>query len=118
MALIDLTKQEFSKTQYERVIDTSFTELTPLPPQTSITFTPTVSEFFQYYQSLFFQIPKLGEIDSHQYLIQTSGDYVGELSNTDDTVQALIEEITQLRQENLDLQIQINQITQTPTGSI
>ena len=60
-----------------------------------------------YYQNLFYSIPKLGDINSHQYLVITSGAYIGSTTPTDDTIQALIEEVTQLRQESLDLQQQI-----------
>lgn len=118
MAIVPLQKQELDKTQYEKVINTSFTQLVPTLPESNLTAPlPSVSQFFQYYQSLFFNIPKLGDTDSHQYLIQTSGQYVGDTGNNDETINALIEEITQLRQENLDLQLQITQ-TQNITGSI
>jgi hypothetical protein len=40
-------------------------------------------------------------------LIKTSQEYVGSSQTTDDTIQALIEEVTQLRQENLILQQQL-----------
>jgi hypothetical protein len=104
---ITLIKQVFAKSQYERVIDTSFTQLLQ-PPQTSSVVLPTVSvtEFFQNYQQLFFVIPKFGDTESHEYLIKTSQEYVGNFNN-DDTIQALIEEITNLRQENLTLQQQL-----------
>jgi hypothetical protein len=56
---------------------------------------------------LFFTIPKLGDINSHEYLIKTSTDYIGVSQQTNDTIQALVEEVTSLRQENLGLQQQI-----------
>jgi hypothetical protein len=104
---ITLIKQVFAKSQYERVIDTSFTQLLQ-PSLTSSVVLPTVSvtEFFQNYQQLFFVIPKFGDTESHEYLIKTSQEYVGNFNN-DDTIQALIEEITNLRQENLTLQQQL-----------
>jgi len=101
---INLNKIVYSKTQYERVIDTSFTQLvepTPVSP-TSIP-SISVAEFFTNYQEIFYQIPKFGELNSHDQI-------------DDDTIQALIDEVTQLRQENLDLQQQFLN-TQT-TGSI
>ncbi len=105
---IKLNKQVYVKPQYERVIDTSFTQLvqpSPVAP-TSIP-AITVAEFFQNYQEIFFQIPKFGSVNSHEYLIQTSQGYIGGNQADDGTIQALIDEITQLRQENLDLQQQI-----------
>ena len=109
MAVITLLKQTYNKNQYEKVIDTSFTQLVNVTSSlTSSLPTISVDQFFQYYQDLFYQIPKLGDINSHQYLVVTSGAYIGSTTPTDDTIQALIEEITQLRQENLDLQQQIS----------
>jgi hypothetical protein len=114
MEQINLSKTIYNKNQYERVIDTSFTQL--VQPQVTASFVaPSISiaEFFTNYQTLFFEIPKFGDINSHEYLIKTSQQYAGDFSN-DDTIQALIEEITQLRQENLDLQQQL--LTQNLNG--
>ena len=108
MAIITLTKPVYNKTQYEKVIDTSFNQLGLTSPTSSFV-APTISiaEFFQNYQELFFSIPKFGNADSHEYLIKTSTDYIGSNQSIDTTTQALIEEITQLRQENLSLQQQL-----------
>jgi hypothetical protein len=108
MEIITLTNTVYNKNQYERVIDTSFTQLVQ-PQVTASVIAPTISvaEFFQNYQQLFFQIPRFGESNSHEYLIKTSQEYIGSSEANDDTVQALISEITQLRQDNLDLQQQI-----------
>ena len=108
MAVITLIKPVYNKNQYTKVIDTSFNQLGVVVPTSSLV-APTISvaEFFQNYQELFFSIPKFGNADSHEYLIRTSTDYVGTSAVTDTTVQALIDEITQLRQENLDLQQQL-----------
>jgi hypothetical protein len=107
MEIITLTNTAYDKNQYQQVIDTSFTQLVQ-PAITSSIVSPTISvaEFFQNYQQLFFQIPKLGTTNSHEYLIKTSQEYIGSSSVNDDTIQALIDEITQLRQENLTLQQQ------------
>jgi len=114
MEIITLTNTVYNKNQYQKVIDTSFTQLVQ-PPTTSSVVPPTISvaEFFQNYQQIFFQIPKFGETNSHEYLIKTSQEYVGSSSSVnDDTIQALIDEITQLRQENITLQQQLT------TGSL
>jgi hypothetical protein len=109
MEILTLTNTTYNKNQYQRVIDTSFTQLVEPPPTASIV-APTISvaEFFQNYQQIFFQIPKFGEINSHEYLIKTSQEYIGNSNSIDgDTIQALIDEITQLREENLNLQQQL-----------
>lgn len=108
MAKVNLNKESYDKNQYQRVIDTSFTQLVQ-PPTSTPESIPSISvaEFFSNYQEIFFQIPKLGETNSHEYLIKTSQEYVGSTNIQDDTIQALIDEINQLRQENFDLQQQI-----------
>ena len=109
MEQINLNKQVYDKNQYQKVIDTSFTQLVSITSSLVTSSTPpiTLDQFFQYYQDLFFQIPKLGDVNSHEYLIKTSTDYVGASQQTNDTIQALVEEVTSLRQENLDLQQQL-----------
>ena len=106
MEQITPNKLVYDKIQYERVINTSFTQLVQ-PQITSSVPTVTVAEFFQNYQDLFFSIPKLGATNSHEYLVKTSGEYIGSTNVNDDLIQALLEETNQLRQENLDLQQQI-----------
>ena len=115
MEQVNLNKNVFLKDQYEKVIDTSFTQLVQ-PAATSSVVPPSISvaEFFTNYQTLFFEIPKYGNTNSHEYLIKTSQEYAGDFNN-DNTIQALIEEVTSLRQENLTLQ---EQILSTATASI
>ena len=103
----DLSKEVFSKSQYQNTIDTNFNQL--ITPQNEIAgdVLPTVNQFFDYYNQLFFDIPKFGETNSHEYLIKTSTEYIGVSAVVNDELQALIDEITGLRQENLDLQQQL-----------
>lgn len=108
MAKIILNKEVLNKNQYQKVIDTSFTQLVQPPPVTPESIPSiSVAEFFNNYQEIFFQIPKFGSINSHEYIIKTSQEYLGNDQLTNSTIQALIEEITQLRQENLEFQQQI-----------
>lgn len=104
MERINLRKQVYPKNEVNNVINTNFTEFTLPTPQTAVT--ASVDEFFNQYQTLFYQIPKFGEVNSHEYLVKTSGEYIGSNLPTNDTIQALIDEINQLRQENIDLQNQ------------
>ena len=104
---VTLTKQVYDKNQYQKVIDTSFTQLVqPTIAATGSTL-PSVNQFFDYYNQLFFDIPKFGETNSHEYLIKTSQEYIGTSNIVNDEIQALINEITELRQENLELQQQL-----------
>lgn len=105
MEKVNLVKEIFSsKIQYREVIDTSFTQLvTPTPELDLLANVPTVDEFFQNYEQLFFQIPKFGETNSHEYLILTSQAYIGS-SQTNEEISLLQQEITSLRRQLLELQ--------------
>lgn len=112
---ISISKQVFEKQQYRQVIDTSFTQLTVSSAASTTntpSITPTVEEFFQTYSDLFFQIPKEGETNSHQYLIQQSSEYIGGVEVNQDII-ALQQEITNLREENLQLQEQLLNLSRT-----
>ena len=109
MSQIPVQKTVFNKNNYEQVININFSQL--LNNQvTEDTPSFTVDDFFQLYENLFFQIPKEGDINSHRYIIQKEADLLG--INIDNTnVQALLDEITTLRQELLDTQQLITSIT-------
>jgi hypothetical protein len=97
MTKIPINKQVFNKESFPRVIDTQFSQLI----NTNITEdipTFTLEDFFTLYEQLFFQIPKEGDSNSHQFILQKEADYLGVNLNTED-VQALLAEITSLRQE-------------------
>lgn len=110
MGKYDLNKTVFNKNSYEKTIDTSFTQIDlPLVPLQN---TININEFFDLYNTLFYQIPVSGSINSHQYLIEQSGQYVG-FDNITSDIQSLLDEITTLRQ-NLLLANQQLLILQTP----
>jgi hypothetical protein len=102
---VTINKTSYNKSQFGQIVDNQFTQFSPTPTS-SVALTIDVNQFFQAYENLFFQIPKLGEINSHQYLVNKSGNYIDENAVSEE-VQALLEEITQLRQENLELQRQV-----------
>ena len=70
----------------------------------------SVDDFFELYDQVFYQIPTEGESNSHQYILQREADYLG-VSISQDDVQALLDEITSLRQQVLDAQTTINELT-------
>lgn len=101
MAKIDLSKKVYGINTYQKAVNTGFTELvSPVPEvvDTSI----DVSQFFEYYDQLFFSIPVSGSINSHTYLVERSQEYIGG-AVLDAEKQALIEEINALRQQLLDI---------------
>jgi hypothetical protein len=98
---VTLVRKIYQTDTYENAIDPAFTEfVTPIIEieDTSI----SVTEFFDYYQQLFFDIPVDGPINSHTYIVQQSQQYIGG-SVIDLEKQALVEEINSLRQQLLDL---------------
>ena len=109
MSKIDLQKQVFDKNTYGRVIDTQFHQLLNQGATTD-TLSFTVDDFFQLYEDLFFQILKEGDTNSHRYILQREADYLGVSINQDD-IQALLNEITSLRQQVLESQQTINDLT-------
>lgn len=113
MANLPLVKQVFEKKAFNDTINTTFTELTSSAVVSTSSLLPSVIEFFDYYQALFYQIPKFGDTNSHQYLVISSQDYIGSEAGGNAVVDALISEVTILRQENLELQQQIAQSTIT-----
>ena len=73
---IDTKKKVFNKDQYPKTINTQFSELGVTSITDAIEETTTVEEFFQLYDEMFYDIPALGNKNSHQYLVETSGEYI------------------------------------------
>jgi hypothetical protein len=110
MSQIPIEKQVFDKDQFGKVINTEFTQL--INQQVEIpTPTFTLDDFFTLYDQLFYQIPKEGDTNSHRFILQREADYLGVLIDQDD-IQALLDEITALRQQVLDAQTALNEINQ------
>ena len=106
---INLNKQVYNKGDYSKVINTSFTQLGVIPIQVQIEAQPNVNEFFNMYNDLFYDIPELGNTNSHEYLIKKSSEYIAFDPNQEEIV-ALQNEIYQLRTELLDTQKQLFQL--------
>jgi len=111
MSQIPIQKQVFNKDQFSRVIDTEFSQLLNQQP-TDTTPAFTLDDFFILYDQVFYQIPKEGDTDSHRFILQREADYLGVTISQED-IQALLDEITSLRQQLLDSQTLINELTKT-----
>ena len=103
---INLNKEVFNKRDYQKTINTSFTQLDVQSVQEQLSQQTTVSEFFNLYNELFYEINELGETNSHEYLIKTSSQYIN-FDENDELIQALQNEIAQLREELLEAQQQL-----------
>ncbi len=109
-------KTLYNKNQYEKVINTSFTQLGIPPISEQLQNQPTVVDFFEMYNDLFYNIPEKGSFNSHEYLIKKSSEYIGFEANQEE-IEALQNEIAQLRiellniqKQNIDLQISSSNI--------
>jgi len=100
---INLNKDVFNKRSYKKTIDTKFKQLGVVPIQEQIDVQPTVQEFFDMYNTLFYQINELGPTNSHEFLVKTSQEYIGDTIN-DELIEALQDEIANLRNELLQTQ--------------
>ena len=109
MSQIPIEKQVFNKNTFPKVINTQFSQL--LNNQAGEE-TPsfTIDDFFDLYEQLFYQIPKEGEINSHRYILEKEAEYLDVIINQDD-IQALLDEITTLRQQLLDTQTTIGDLS-------
>ena len=108
MSQIPIEKSVFDKIAFGKVIDTQFSQLLNNVAEETPTF--TIEDFFQLYEQLFYQIPKEGDTNSHRYILEKEAEYLDVMINQDD-IQALLEEITNLRQQVLDTQIALDEIT-------
>tara|TARA_B110000211_G_scaffold234665_1_gene305444 strand:+ start:11215 stop:11583 length:369 start_codon:yes stop_codon:yes gene_type:complete len=106
---INLNRKVYNKNDYLKTIDTSFNELLSLPPIVEEDII-TVEQFFEYYNQLFFDIPKTG-INSHNTLIQQSSEYVGD-DQTNGEISALVVEINSLRTQLLQSQTDLIELQQ------
>ncbi len=107
---VTLVRQAFDKKSFEETVNTEFTEL-GVPEIDLGFFDPnlaTTGDFFTVYNNLFFLIPKTGP-NSHTTLIEQSSEYVDYKANQEE-IQALLDEITELREQNLQLNIDIGNV--------
>ena len=110
MAKIQISKTVLKKQEYDRVIDSSFQTFVEEP---IINTQQAVSDFFEQYRKLYYEIPINGTDNSHEFLITESSKLV-QLEKDVTDIQPLLDEINDLRerlllanQDNLELQTQI-----------
>ena len=108
MSQIPVQKTVFNKDTYGRVINTQFSQfLNQNAVEETLSF--TIDDFFQLYDELFYQIEKEGDVNSHRYILHREADYLV-VSISQDDIQALLNEITSLRQQVLEAQTTINDL--------
>jgi hypothetical protein len=97
---LNLYREVYGQNTYTRVVDTQFRELID-PVDEQVTEDVSVERFFELYEQLFLQIPVNGELNSHEYLVMRSSEYLGGAVITNNE-KALLEEINSLRQQLLE----------------
>ena len=111
----NLRREAFNRKQFDDTIDTSFKELGIANQPDPATFDPslaTVGDFFTIYQTLFYQIPKQGDVNSHEFLIKESTEYTQFIAQQEE-INALLAEIDELRAQNVTL---VQDMTNTITN--
>jgi hypothetical protein len=99
MTQISLNKTVFDKDEFEKVVDNKFRQLIRTQ---ALDDDISIDDFFQLYDELFFQIPREGEINSHRYILNREAEYLGVTISETSDIQALLNEITILRQDLLN----------------
>ena len=100
---VKISRQVFDKDKFNETVDTSFSQLIPLPdPSFFDVNLATLEDFWILYNKFFLLIPKEGIVNSHTYLIEESTEYINYAPNQAE-IQALLEEIAELREENLGI---------------
>ena len=103
MNKITLKSQRFDKDKFNETVNKEFTQLVNVPdPSFFDRDLAVLDDFWYLYDKFFYIIPNLGEIESHQYLAKTSGEYA-DFATISDEIQALLDEIADLRKQNLEL---------------
>lgn len=100
---IRLQKTVYEKGNVDKVIDRTFSTFAQPVPVEDL---PTVEEFFELYEQLYYEIPIEGVTQSHQYLVQRSSELLNFEKDTDD-IQPLLDEIAILREQILEYQQQL-----------
>ena len=99
----ELNRQVFDKKKFKETINTSFTQLDTGEEDGFFDINlATLEDFWTLYERFFYDIPKLGQINSHEYLAKESAAYAGS-DTINEEIQVLLDEIAELREENLQL---------------
>lgn len=94
---IQIQKTVYNKEEVGKVLDRNFNTFKTTAEETN---NITVQEFFDNYEELYYEIPVEGDINSHTYLIKKSSELLN-IQTTNEDIQPLLDEISQLREQLL-----------------
>lgn len=100
---IEIKKTVVGTNEFSKVVNRDFTTFVQPTQQTN---TDSIDELFRLYDKFYFEIDLTGETNSHEYLIRKSSELVS-LEQTTEDIQPLLDEIAQLREQNLQLNEQL-----------
>ena len=104
---VKIRKTVFNKEQFKKVVYNKFTTFTqPVDEIDDI----TISEFFDNYRKLYYEIPLQGD-NSHTTLIEESSKLV-DFERDTENIQPLLDEIANLREQNNNLNQQVFELEQ------
>lgn len=109
---VKIQKTVYTSATLGRVVDTSFSTFGVTTP---VEETDTVEELFRLYDNLYLQIPVEGDVNSHRYLVQRSSELLTTVETNND-IQPLLDEISELRTELLEANQQIIELNQQLTN--
>lgn len=94
---IQIQKTVYNKEEVGKVLDRNFNTFKTTAEETN---NITVQEFFDNYEELYYEIPVEGDINSHTYLVKKSSELLN-IQTTNEDIQPLLDEISQLREQLL-----------------
>jgi uncharacterized protein YbgA (DUF1722 family) len=117
MSNINIEKTVFNKDAFNKVVNTQFSQLAPANEvgnqQTATAPLFTLDDFLALFNSLY---PLIPEDILRQMLSKIAGTLDVRIDTTD--IQALLEEITSLRQQLVDIQSTVNSVKQYSTQNL
>ena len=90
--IVNFNLKTYNRLQFRNVVNTEFTEFNQRDIVEEAEEVPTVSDFFNMYNNLFYEIPQRGP-NSHESIIVRSTDYIDYVFENE-TIEALQREIT------------------------
>lgn len=100
---VKIERTVFNSTEFVKVVDTTFNTFTQPTTGSAV---DNVDDFFRMYEDMYYVIDVTGPTNSHEYLVKKSSELLNFDTVTED-IQPLLDEIAQLRQENLAISQQL-----------
>ena len=108
---VKVQKIIYSLQEFNNQVNTNFSQLAKPVTEKPVELDKTIAEFFDDYNTLFYDIPLSGSDESHLGLATRSLEYL------DLSLEDLQTEISNLREENIELKNQILISSQINTGT-